>query len=92
MHAITIRITAPLRKFTSGLDDIALTATSVGDALRALCQSHPDLSGRILADDGNLREFINVFVGKKNIRTLNGLHTPVANGDVLSIASPFSGG
>jgi molybdopterin converting factor small subunit len=92
MNSVTIRITAPLRKFTGGLGDIPLKAASVGDALNALCKNYPDLNGRILGAEGHLREFINVFVGKKNIRALDGLRTPIANGDVLSIASPFSGG
>jgi molybdopterin converting factor small subunit len=92
MNKITIRVTAPLRKFTGGRDDITLDAASVGDALSALCKTYPDLNGRILSADGSLRDFINVFIGKKNIRALEGLSTPTVSGDVLSIASPFSGG
>ncbi len=92
MNNVTIRITAPLRKFTSGADAVELSAQSVAQALNGLCLSHPDLNGRLLDTQGELREFINVFLGKKNIRTLQGLSTPVTHGDVLSIASPFSGG
>lgn len=92
MNSITVKITAPLRRFTNGQADVALSAGSVSDALVALCASHPDLRERILDADGAPREFINVFVGKKNIRALDGLGTRLAGGDVVSIASPFSGG
>jgi molybdopterin synthase sulfur carrier subunit len=92
MNSITVKITAPLRRFTNGQSDVGLHAASVHDALGALCDTHPDLRARILGEDGAPREFINIFVGKKNIRALDGLQTRLAGGDVLSIASPFSGG
>lgn len=92
MNSITVKITAPLRRFTNGQADVALSAGSVSDALGALCTSHPGLRERILDVDGAPREFINIFVGKKNIRALDGLQTRLGGGDVVSIASPFSGG
>ena len=92
MKDIIISIASPLRKFTDGEDDIALKADSVGGALIALCARHPRLDGRVLGAEGDLREFINVFVGKTNIRSLEGLRTPLAGGEVIAIASPFSGG
>jgi adenylyltransferase/sulfurtransferase len=92
MSNVKIRITAPLRRFTQGLDEVSVEAKSVGDALSMLCVRYPALDGRILGNDGELREFINIFVGKTNIRTLNCLLTTVAEGDLISVASPFSGG
>jgi molybdopterin converting factor small subunit len=92
MNTVKISIAAPLKKFTDGRDDICFVAASVGEALQALCARFPGLDGRILGPEGTLREFINVFVGKKNIRSLDGLRTAVDNGDVIAIASPFSGG
>ena len=92
MNNVKVRITAPLRKFTDGLDEISTRAESVGDALAGLCAQYPALDGRILGSDGKPPEFINVFVGKKNIRALDGARTRVGDGDVISISSPFSGG
>ena len=92
MNKIIICLTAPLRRFAGGADQVAVTAARVGDALQNLCAQYPALQGRILDDEGTPRDFINIFLGKKNIRALGGADAPVAEGDVISIASPFSGG
>ena len=92
MGNVRIRITAPLRRFTDGLDEVALSAESVGDALRRLCVQYPGLQGRIMDAEDSPRNFINIFVGKKNICALAGARTEVADGDIISLASPFSGG
>ena len=92
MNDTTIKITAPLRKYTAGKDQVALQAASAGEALRQLCQLHPGLDGRLLDADGKVRDFIHVYLGKTDIRQLGGLAAPLAAGSVLSIVSPFSGG
>lgn len=92
MNQTTVKITAPLRKFTAGKDQVALAAGSAGDALRQLCKLHPGLDGRLLDADGKLRDFIHVYVGKTDVRQLGGLEAPLQAGAVVSIVSPFSGG
>lgn len=92
MNNVMIRITAPLRRFADGKDEIMVSAERVGDALSKLCAQYPALQARILDTDGKPRDFINIFVGKKNIRALGGADTVVTDGEVISIASPFSGG
>jgi molybdopterin converting factor small subunit len=92
MNAVTVRITTPLRRFTNGLDEVGVDASSVGEALHRLCSAYPSLNGRILDSSGALRQFIQVYIGKKNARELGGLAAPLGQGAVMSIASPFSGG
>jgi molybdopterin converting factor small subunit len=92
MSAVTIRLTSPLRKFTAGLHEVQLPAHSVGEALQALHTRYPALQGRVLDEHGQLREFIQVHVGKAPLRQLGGLQAALSPGDVLSLSSPFSGG
>jgi sulfur-carrier protein len=39
-----------------------------------------------------LRPYVNVFVGERNTRRLDGLHTPLAEGDVVAIIPAVAGG
>lgn len=88
----TVRIPTPLRSFTGGAGEIAVEGATVGAVLTALVVRHPGLAGRVLDEHGELRRFVNVFLGQKNVRTLGGLHAEVAAGDVLSILPAVAGG
>lgn len=92
MSTVTIRIPMPLRSYTAGADEVKVEATSVGEALRALNASYDGLAPRVLSPEGELRQFVNVFVGGHNVRSLQGLATRLADGDVISIVPAVAGG
>jgi molybdopterin converting factor small subunit len=46
----------------------------------------------VLGPEGELRSFVNVFVGSRDVRALAGLATPLADGDVLAIIPAVAGG
>lgn len=92
MANVTVRIPTPLRSFTNGADQVSAQGRTVGEVLQDLGTAHAGLLGRIVEPDGRLRNFVNLFVGSRNIRTLDGLETAVAEGDVLSIVPAVAGG
>jgi molybdopterin converting factor small subunit len=92
MSQISIRIPMPLRSHTNGAGAVQLDAPDVRAALLALGARHDGLLERVLGPDGELRSFVNVFVGKSNIRSLAGLATPLAEGDVIAIIPAVAGG
>ena len=92
MANITVRIPTPLRSFTNGADQVTAQGNTVGEVLRDLSYVHAGLRERILDPNGRLRNFVNLFVGSRNIRTLDGLNTVVSEGDVLSIVPAVAGG
>ena len=57
-----------------------------------LGEAHAGILEKILDDSGELRSFVNVYIGERNIRSLVGLKSPVGNGDVLSIVPAVAGG
>jgi len=57
-----------------------------------LAGRHPQLVHCLLTPEGELRPFVNVFVGRANTRGLQGLATPVPPGAVLSILPAVAGG
>jgi molybdopterin converting factor small subunit len=64
----------------------------VGQALQALDAAHTGFAERLFDEDGSLRRFVNVFVADEDVRFLEGLATPVADGQTLSIVPAVAGG
>jgi molybdopterin synthase sulfur carrier subunit len=90
--SLTIRIPTQLRTFTGGSGEVEVEATSVGDALKALDAAHPGLADRLFDESGQLRRFVNVFLADEDVRFLEGLATPIAEGQTLSIVPAVAGG
>lgn len=92
MNAVHVRIPMPLRGYTGGAGEIVLEAATVREALEVLGTRHEGILERLLDPGGELRQFVNVFVGARNVRALDGLATPLAKGDVISIIPAVAGG
>jgi sulfur-carrier protein len=90
--SLTIRIPTQLRTFTGGSGEVVVEAASVGDALKALDAAHPGLADRLFDESGQLRRFVNVFLADEDVRFLDGLTTPIAEGQTLSIVPAVAGG
>lgn len=90
--AVSIKIPTPLRKFTAGKDSVEVQASTVGAALRDLEAQHPGMWSKICDDEGKVRRFINVYAGDEDIRFLQGLDTPIADGADISIIPAIAGG
>jgi molybdopterin/thiamine biosynthesis adenylyltransferase/rhodanese-related sulfurtransferase/molybdopterin converting factor small subunit len=85
----TVRIPTPLRPLVGGADEITVQGNTVGEAIRSLDRA---LVERVLTPEGELRHFVNVFLGATNIHVLQGLATPLGEGDVLVIVPAVAGG
>jgi molybdopterin converting factor small subunit len=64
----------------------------VGTALARLGEGREALLSRILTPEGELRPYVNVFVGERNARHLDGLATILAEGEVVAIIPAVAGG
>ena len=92
MSQATVRIPTPLRPLVGGADEVSVAGQTVGEVLQTLGQSHDGLLERILDGEGQLRSFVNVFLGDSNVRSLKGLGTTVTNGAVIHIVPAVAGG
>jgi sulfur-carrier protein len=90
--SIKVRIPTQLRTLTGGAGEVGVEGSTVGEVLKALDASHPGFGDRLFDDAGGLRRFVNVFVADEDVRFLDGLATPVAEGQVLSIVPAVAGG
>lgn len=92
MDKVEVRIPAPLRALAGGEPVLRASPGTVGEVLDELGLRHPQLLQRILAPEGGLRPFVNVFIGRTNVRGLDGLSTPVPPGAIVSILPAVAGG
>jgi MoaD family protein len=90
--AVTIKLPAQLRAAAGNATEAQVDGATVGEALDALYIQHGELRERIADGDGGLRRFVNVYLGGEDIRFLDGLQTPVADGDELTILPAVAGG
>ncbi len=90
--SVIVRVPTTLRTLTAGQAEVAVEGGTVGEVIGALEARHPGFVERILDGDGGLRRFVNVFVADDDVRFLEGLDTPVPDGETVSIIPAVAGG
>jgi len=88
----TVIIPTPLRKFTNNTSRLQLQGDTIGELVSELTLQFPDLKKHLLDEKGQLRSFVNVFVGDHDIRNLQQEQTPVQNDTLISIIPAIAGG
>ncbi len=90
--SVTVRVPTTLRTLTAGASEITVEGTTVTEVLDHLEEAHPGFKERLLDADGALRRFVNLYVADDDVRFRDGLDTPVADGDTVSIIPAVAGG
>ncbi len=90
--AVNVRIPTQLRPLAGGSSQVALQGATVAELFAALEVAHPGFGDRLFEESGQLRRFVNVFVADEDIRFLDGVDTPVADGATVSIVPAVAGG
>ncbi|HSD67791.1 MAG TPA: ubiquitin-like small modifier protein 1, partial [Vicinamibacteria bacterium] len=90
--SVRVRIPTPLRPHVGGRAAVALAGDTVKAVLEALVAEAPALRSHLLAEDGSLRSFVNVYVNGEDARARSGLETRVSDGDELAIVPAIAGG
>jgi molybdopterin synthase sulfur carrier subunit len=90
--SVTVRVPTTLRTLTGGASEVSVDGATVGEVLQSLEGAHPGFAERLLDDAGGLRRFVNVFVADDDVRFLDGLDTPVPDGETVSIIPAVAGG
>ena len=86
------RIPGPLRRLSDGQTTVAVEASDLASAIEALDARYPGFRDRLLDENGELRQFVNVYLNDEDVRYLSNLATPVKDGDELSIIPAVAGG
>ena len=88
----TLKIPTPLRQYTNGQAEVAVSGNNVAAAMQDLVEQFPALEQHLYNGDGEMRAFVNLFLGENNTRDLQGLETPLSEGDTLRIIPSIAGG
>ena len=88
----TIIIPTPLRKFTNNTAKLEVKAGNIGDSIQQLTTNFPDLKKHLLDEKGQIRSFVNIFIGNDDIRNLEQEKTIVKEDTVISIIPAIAGG
>ncbi len=90
--SIAVRLPTALQTLTDGAAEVRAPGSTAGAVLEAVDVQHPGILSRILTPEGGIRPLVNVYLGDTNLRDLEGLETPVRDGDVLLVIPAVLGG
>jgi len=88
----TLRIPTPLRPYAGGKSEVAVGGSNVAEALNDLTTQFPAIKPHIFSEGGELRPFVNLFLGESNIKDLEGIATPIKETDRLMLIPSIAGG
>ena len=89
---VRVRIPTILRSYTGGAAEVTAADGTLREVIAGLDATYPGLGGRIIDDGGNLRRFVNVYVGDEDVRFAQGLDTRVPPGERVSVIPAVAGG
>jgi molybdopterin converting factor small subunit len=91
--SVTVHLSGHLKPFTGGEVEVDLPGdfTTVGEVLDSLWKQHRALRDRLLNEQGDIRQHVNIFVGSDDVKRLKGLQTSIKTNDI-HIFNAVSGG
>ena len=92
MSSITVSLPGPLRAKVGNRAEVSIVGETVRDIIEALERDFPGLRFNLCYETGELRQYVNVFLNRVNIRYLQGLDTPVSAGAIVHIFQSVAGG
>ncbi|MCX4024828.1 molybdopterin-synthase adenylyltransferase MoeB [Endozoicomonas sp. SM1973] len=88
----TIKIPSPLRRFTQQQSSLILEANTVEEAIHSLCSQYPELKLQLFDEAGQLRNFVNLYLNKVDIKQQHGMQTQLPKNSELRIVPAIAGG
>ena len=89
---VTIEIPTAFRRFTDGSPKFACSATTIAEALNTLTAQFPSLSRHVRDEQGQIRQFLNVYLNEEDIRFLGGESCALKEGDRVLLVPSIAGG
>jgi molybdopterin synthase sulfur carrier subunit len=87
-----VKIPPVLRPTVSGMSEVEIDGSSVGEILRGLAARFPDTGDQLFSEEGELNRYVNVYVNDEDVRVQNGLETDVGQTDTIVILPAMAGG
>jgi sulfur-carrier protein len=90
--SVQVRVPTILRTYTGGDSEVTADGTDLAAVLDDLDAKYSGIKARIVDETGELRRFVNVYVGNDDVRFLDGLATATPDGAKISVIPAVAGG
>jgi sulfur-carrier protein len=90
--SVQVKLPTILRKHAGGEPRVSAEGSTLREVLEDLESRYPGVTKNVLAEDGGLHRFVNVYLNDEDVRYLGSLETEVAEGDMVSILPAVAGG
>jgi cysteine synthase/molybdopterin converting factor small subunit len=87
-----VRIPPTLRDAVGGAREVDASGSTVRELLADLAERFPGLGSQVLENGNEIAPFVNVYVNNEDVRTLDGLETPVGDGTSVILLPAMAGG
>ena len=87
-----VRIPPTLRDSVGGAREVEASGSTLRDLLSDLAERFPSLGRQVLGDGTELAPFVNVYVDNEDVRTLEGLDTPLREDATVILLPAMAGG
>ena len=89
---VVVRIPTILRSYTGGEAEVTAPEGTLREVIAGLDAAYPGIGGRLRDESGELRRFVNVYVGEEDVRFADGIDTRVPAGTLVSVIPAVAGG
>ena len=86
-----LRVPPVLRTEAGGAREVQVSGANVREVLEDLSMRHPALGSRVYGE-GELQSFVNIYVDGEDVRTRDGLETPVRDSSTVILLPAMAGG
>ena len=90
--SVTVLLPTALQRYANDREELTVEGANVGEALTSVIAEAPQLGKHLFDASGNIRSFVNVYLGDDDTRYLQGNATLVKDGDTLTIVPSIAGG
>lgn len=92
MPKIVVTLPAPLHRAAGGSGELTVEGDTVAAALASLRRDHPRVTRLFLKDSDEPRGAVRLVLNGSDVRVLEGLGTPLKEGDRLAVVLLVAGG
>lgn len=90
--AVTVRLPGSLREAVGGETKIVASGGTLGEVLADIERRHPGLRSLVVDERGEIRTYVNVYIGDEDARARGGLAAPIADGSEVMVIPAMAGG
>jgi len=89
---VHLKFPSQFARFINNIDKIEFEGESIADFVNSIEAIYGNIKERLFDTDGQVKPYLNIFIGKKNIKSLDGVHSIIPHGECVSLLLSRAGG